>query len=223
MIKLQELTPKVYNNQSRDFQLLSRLYDLVLNSVKANADLIYNYPINDNTNQSLIDLMSLTLGFSSKHNYNLTQLTALCNSFTYIIKYKGSIEGIITACNALVSSEGISNVIEYELNDNNTVLTLYIPQEVSDTNLLKDLLVYILPVGMSCNIVKEVKLSKPANSDLGFVSEDVKASTYRDENIGQKSKLFVPTDKDIEEVFENNKLNNTAGIIGTTTIVKPQE
>ena len=40
MIKLQDMTPDVYYNQSRDFQFIGRLYDIVLNSVKTNADLI---------------------------------------------------------------------------------------------------------------------------------------------------------------------------------------
>ena len=41
MIKLQELTPSVSYEQSRDFQFIWRLYAIVLNYVKTNADNLY--------------------------------------------------------------------------------------------------------------------------------------------------------------------------------------
>lgn len=222
MIKLETLVPKVYNNQSRDFQLLSSLYDLVLNSIKTNADLIYNCPLSDNSDQRLIDLMTLTLGFNSKHNYNIVQLTALCNAFAYIIRHKGSIEGIITACNTLVSSEGISKTIEYDISPDNTDLTLYVPQEISDVNLLKDLLVYILPAGMSCNIIKETRETRNAIAEVGFTQS---VEPYSNENINspENSWLFVPTTKDISDAFDTNNqglLKDIPGIIGNTTIYK---
>ena len=44
MIKLRNLTPDVYYNESRDFQFIGRLFDVVLNSVKTEADLLYNVP-----------------------------------------------------------------------------------------------------------------------------------------------------------------------------------
>ena len=43
MIKLQELTPSVYYEQSRDFQFIGRLYDIVLNYIKTNADNLIRY------------------------------------------------------------------------------------------------------------------------------------------------------------------------------------
>ena len=71
MIKLQNLTPDVYSSQSRDFQLLERLFDIVLNYVKTNSDNLYTLPLSDNTDEHLIDLMTLTLGFKSRHHYNI--------------------------------------------------------------------------------------------------------------------------------------------------------
>ena len=67
MIKLQDYTPEVYYRESRDFQFIGRLYDLVLNYVKTNADLIYSLPLSDNSDNQFIDLMAMTLGFHAKH------------------------------------------------------------------------------------------------------------------------------------------------------------
>lgn len=161
MIKIQDTTPSVYYNQSRDFQYIGRLFDIVLNSVKTNADLLYALPLSDNSDEKLIDLMSLTLGFKSKHNYNVKQLSALCSAFAYIIRNKGNITSIITACNTLLNAEGITQEADYRLVDNNTTLQLFLPMELKDTNLLKDLLVYILPAGMKCEIIKEATIKLP--------------------------------------------------------------
>ena len=107
MIKLRNLTPEVYSKQSRDFQFIERLFDVVLNSVKTNSESLYNLPLNDNTDERLIELMTLTLGFKSRHNYNVKQLTALCSAFCEVLKNKGTIYSITAAGNALLNSEGI--------------------------------------------------------------------------------------------------------------------
>ena len=44
-------------------------------------------------NNKLIDLLTMTLGFRSKHNYSTKQLVALCSIFPTILKNKGNIEG----------------------------------------------------------------------------------------------------------------------------------
>ena len=43
MIKLQNLTPEVYYKESRVFQFIGRLYDIVLNSVKTETDEYVEY------------------------------------------------------------------------------------------------------------------------------------------------------------------------------------
>ena len=77
MIKLQDYTPEVYYKSSRDFQFIGRLYDLVLNYVKTNADSIYYNPLSDNSNQGMTELLALTLGFRSKYHYTTKQLRAI--------------------------------------------------------------------------------------------------------------------------------------------------
>lgn len=161
MIRLQDNTPDVYYNQSRDFQFIGRLYDLVLNSVKTNTDLLYTLPLSDNSDERLLDLMTLTLGFKSKHNYNVKQLSALCSAFASIIKIKGTQLSIETACNALINAEGIVQKAECQLLDDNTKVRIFLPMELTDINLIKDLLVYILPAGVSCEIVRDGTINAP--------------------------------------------------------------
>lgn len=231
-IKLQDLTPEVYYKQSRDFQFIGRLFDAVLNSVKTNSETLYNLPLNDNTDERLIDLMTTTLGFKSRHNYNVKQLTSLCSAFCYVIKNKGNITSILTAINALLNAEGISEEASYELRENNTVLALFIPQTLTDTNLLKDLLNYILPAGMSCSIVKEFKVIENANNTVNmgidnitkYDSWTVGSTTYYGTNTGgadldtTKSRLIQPG---IDTYAGNAEAENKAGFITNSDIVKP--
>lgn len=155
MIKLQELTPSVYYEQSRDFQFIGRLYDIVLNYVKTNADNLYTLPIGKNMDEKLLNLLAFTLGFQSKHHYNSKQLLAICSVLPLILKNKGSLNAILIAVNSILYAEGINQALDYEFKDNN--LVLYLSPDLSDLTLLKDIMVYILPAGIGCDMIKEIQ------------------------------------------------------------------
>ena len=173
MIKLRNLTPDVYYNESRDFQFIGRLFDVVLNSVKTEADLLYNVPLNDDSNEKLLELMSLTLGFKPKHQYNTKQLRAICKVFPEILKNKGSIKAVTIACNAIFNAAGEEQSLDYDFKSltDHTELNLYIPQNFGNINLINDLLYYILPAGMNCNIIRELHLNADSYTKLQTVDE----------------------------------------------------
>ena len=134
MIKLQNLTPEVYYKESRDFQLLGRLFDLVLNAVKTDTDLLYNLPLSTNSDEKLLELLALTLGFKPKHQYNAKNLKAVCSVFSEILRNKGSIKAIKIACEALFNSMDISQQLDYDFTKvkYNTELNLYIAKDFGD-------------------------------------------------------------------------------------------
>lgn len=201
MIKLKNLTPEVYYKQSRDFQLLGRLFDVVLNSVKTEADLIYNIPLSDGSNEKLLDLMALTLGFKPSSKYNTKQLAAICKVFPEIIKNKGSIKSIVIACNALFNAEGAEQALDYDFKgESHTELNLYIPQEFGDITILNDLLSYILPAGMSCNIIREYIIRKTAFTEIGI--KDI-FMLYSRGDASASSITGSPTEPIL---YDNNKL-----------------
>ena len=164
LIKFQDLTPEVYYKRSRDFQYIGRLFDLVLNNAKMNTDIISSLPLNPDMDPRLLDLLALTLGFKSKHEYNTKQLAALCSIFPFVLRNKGSKLAIETACNALLNAEGITKEASVEVSSQ--TVSIFLPSGLSDLNLLKDLLNYILPAGMSCSIVREATLVPPSSTTL---------------------------------------------------------
>ena len=175
MIRLQELTPEIYYKQSRDFQFIGRLYDIVLNYSKTNTDSLYNLPIGDDMNESLLNLLSYTLGFKSNKNYNSKQLLAICSVLPEIMRHKGSLQAIITAVNALLGAEGTKQSLDYEIVPKKSI-TLYLDQNLSDLSLLRDLLTYILPAGMSCSFVKEISERFTIETEIEIESKVIATS-----------------------------------------------
>lgn len=153
-IKLQYMTPRPYYEQSRDFQFIGRLFDIILNSVKTNADMIYNLPLSADVDERLMDLMALTLGFELKHSYPAKQLKAICSVLPTIMRQKGSAKAIETAVKAILGAEGVKGAWKCDVDAKKAKVTVIVPSQLSDLRLLRDLLDYVLPAGMDCELCK---------------------------------------------------------------------
>jgi hypothetical protein len=161
MIRLNKYTPNIYYEQSRDFQFIGRLYDVVLNSVKTNADIIkYGLPFNDQSPQELLVLMSRTLGFKPKHQYSRNQLHAICNIFSEVLRNKGNVRAVQLIGDAILKAEGILGTVAcfMQYDDNRSkylpVLKIVVPTDLSDITLFYDLLDYIIPAGCLIEIIR---------------------------------------------------------------------
>ena len=212
MIKLQDLTPAVYYNQSRDFQFIGRLYDLVLNYSKTNAANLYNLPIGKNMDEQLLNLLALTLGFKPTKNYNSKQLRAICSVLPTILRHKGSIQALVLAINALLAAEGVSQPLDYTVNPKQGI-TLYVAQELTDLSLFTDLLDYLLPAGLSCNVVKESQAIHTAQTTLG-VTDSINIY-YQNENIISKLAGAVELNS-----LKLSSVGATPSILANVTVLK---
>ena len=224
LIKFQDLTPEVYYKRSRDFQYIGRLFDLVLNNAKMNTDIISSLPLNPDMDPRLLDLLALTLGFKSKHEYNTKQLAALCSIFPFVLRNKGSKLAIETACNALLNAEGITKEASIEVS--NQMVSIFLPSELSDLNLLKDLLNYILPAGMSCSLVQEATLVPPSSTTLvnyqdyvvNYTNTSKESKDLWDE-VTSKSIILKQTGTNATSAKEQRVKDHT-GVFVNTSIVR---
>ena len=167
MINFYNQVPTVYNNASRDFQYLSRLINVVLNSVKHNVDDLYELP-NNKADPRLAELLAITLGFKVKRNYDQKQLTALVSILPSILKYKGTLTAINLACIALIRASGARGIYQVKPTDN-YCLEVLLPDNLIDTVLFTDLLPYILPAGMTVRLVtKTIIDAKTDRVELGY-------------------------------------------------------
>jgi hypothetical protein len=237
MIKLRDLTPNVYYNESRDFQLLGRLFDTVLNEAKTNVDLLYNLPFSEDSSEETLELWALTLGLQNTQNYDATQLRAICGVFPQMLKAKGSLRAIELACKALFYAEGSTSAFSVEQVKKNNVITgikIFVPSELKGITILQSVLNYIIPAGLSCSILRNEVLK---SESLTAVNMQSKVKYYLEQNLNKYSKIaHVVGDQGeknsvIQEALENTIINlNTpengigvlsqSGFIGTGTVYR---
>lgn len=223
MIKLQNLTPAVYYKQSRDFQFIGRLYDIVLNSVKTNAANLYNLPVGQNMDEQLLNLLAMTLGLKTSKHYNSKQLLAICSALPTILKHKGSIQALVLAVNALLTAEGVKQALDYTIVPKQGI-TLYVAQELTDLTLLTDLLDYLLPAGLSCMIVKETQVVNKVETPLEFTS-----NVTINKVPSRELSILADVQQELVESGVPTSLTDLAlGVVGTkpsiisnTTVIEP--
>lgn len=168
MISIRNQVPSIYYDASRDFQVLGHLYEVVLNYVKTNADMLYLLPNGIEEDTRATELLATTLGFKLRRNYDKAQLAALVSIFPQLLKIKGTKRAIDLAGDALVKASGVPGNFSSEIE--NHVLTIKIPIELSDITLFIDLLPYILPFGLRVSIVRSTTIKRELDTAIGTTS-----------------------------------------------------
>ena len=175
MINLRDQIPNVYTDASRDMQLLVRLYELVLNYIKTNADTISSQPGTSNAN--ILAAKAQTLGFNTKRHYSQEQLEAIVDVFPILVRSKGTMKAVTLAGNVITKAEYAVEQFKselkvkkeplatsyakdalYELQEYELVLS--IPEEIKDITLLLDLLPYIVPAGVPVCVERAARQNK---------------------------------------------------------------
>lgn len=101
MIRYQEMVPDYYIEASRDFQVLCRMYDFAMNSLKYNIDSIQNLTDTRNIKDTVLPLLGDKLGIYDKEAFaNRQMLEAL----PIALKYKGSLKSVNILLNAFLDS-----------------------------------------------------------------------------------------------------------------------
>ena len=154
MIKIQDSVPSIYYNSSRDFQLIGHLFDLVLNAVKTDADLLFNLPLSIDSDDQLLELMAYTFGLQlDKTRYTSKQLRALCSVAPQMMRAKGSEKAVRLLCTALMHADGLEDLFTLETSADRSELTISLSTLASCKEIILEILPYILPAGMVFNIV----------------------------------------------------------------------
>lgn len=224
MIKTQKNVPEYYYNESRDFQLIGRIFEGVFNASKTATDTIANTPLSSNFDSSLLDLVTKNIGFESKHKYDVPNLLALVNSFKSILRIKGTKKSIEDCVRVLLKAQNINERFEVlvdsstsELSEGtiyNREVTIYIPKEVKDIALLEDMLDYVLPAGFNYSIVITSIEGQTVGAEAVSVDTIVTSPKYTSTQLGTVTPGLV--------TLETNELNNaTKGITDNTVIVWP--
>lgn len=159
MIRLQYRTPEVYSNESRDFQLLERLYDCIYNGLQYNISTMPSILNTKKCRDIMLPLLQTKLGFFTKKEIDNYSLRYVLEVFPLLVKNKGSIKAIKQALAMFLKLTGTySNITVYYTKDGLTIesgaaipentLILGINAGFQDTLLLDEIFKYLMPVGI---------------------------------------------------------------------------
>ena len=101
MLRYQEMVPDYYIEASRDFQVLCRMYDFTLNSLKYNIDSMQQLTDTRNIKDTVLPLLGDKLGIYDKEAFSNRQLL---DALPIAMKYKGSLKSIKILLNAFLDS-----------------------------------------------------------------------------------------------------------------------
>lgn len=107
MIRTQEMVPDWYIEKSRDFQVLCRLFDYNVNSLKFNIDITRYLTDTGRTLDTVLPLIGDKFGIYDKEAYSNRELL---EALPIAIKQKGALHSISTLLNAFMNS---MEVFEY--------------------------------------------------------------------------------------------------------------
>ena len=188
-MKVDKLVPDVYYKESRDFSYIGRLFEIVFNYMKTNADLIDQDLDSENTNSLLLELLKYTLGFESKHDYINKDVIHITSTFIDLLKKKGTREAIEEAILALLNSQKIEDTPYITLDNETYTITLYVPEALEDIILVEDLFEYILPTGWTYTIIKTTWLPDYNPSDRIVQTDSTNNHSSNKQNAGQIVKV----------------------------------
>lgn len=232
VIRLQKETPEVYTAQSRDFQLLCRLYDCVINSIKFDVDSIKKITDTRKIRTNLLPLLQTKLGFFSDAKTDDTSLRIILEAFPAIMKYKGSLKSINEILNIYMKVLGLRIPLTITKTEKETELyNIIIPEHTiviglstafkNTAPIFKDLLSYVIPAGFGqyiyfyssisdlSNLIRQdniavIYISDAINS-LIRREDDFTADAIRDRLVGNVALMEVMGNESVPDEPENTK------------------
>lgn len=167
MFRLQNNVPQTYIEQSRDFQLLCRLYDSINNGVRFDINTITNILNPLKVNDRVIQLLATRVGFNIEEETDTNLLRYILSAFPYALKYKGTKKGINYVVSAALKAEHSSDppiidIVNESYNPNKSgeenpdhfTIAIHLPVKIntSTQNTLLEALKYIIPTGYLVSI-----------------------------------------------------------------------
>lgn len=204
MFRVEQNVPEVYVEQSRDFQLYSRLYDLVFQSARFSIDSMEQVSDTMRCNDKLLPLIATKVGFFTDLNLTNYADRQVLSAFPYIIKYKGSLMGIQLVANLFERIMNVKSSVEQK--DRNKVVIKF--EDYSpNVKLLYALLDYIRPTGLVIDY--EVVTKTPESSTDFGISEKI---------------TVTPIDPEPSEILRKEKpyYNSNLGFAQVSNEVKPE-
>ena len=182
MIKTLDRVPYVYGEKSRDFQLISRIFDASFNTSKLAADTMLNNNGSENIDYRFVDLACKTIGFDYHGQYNTNELVAVVKSFKDLVRNKGTKYAIQKSIELLLNAQYIKSGYYLEWHNSDKYVVILLPEGTTHTHLLDELFEYILPAGWLYSIVLKsvVQVDAGLTSDKIITQDSIRTTELKD-------------------------------------------
>lgn len=145
--------PEYWMNESRDFQLLTRLDDSIFMGQRADIATIQNLNDNKKCKNTFLDLLAKKVGFFTEEYIEDNVLRNIIGAFRIAVKHKGSKQGIMYAVTAILKAENSTGEPQVIINTNGDyTIDIYTPINLQNKLALREFLRYIIPTGFIVNI-----------------------------------------------------------------------
>ena len=175
LVKLTKKVPEVYVNESRDFQLILRMYSLVLNDILFSTKSISLVTDTETTPSDVLNFLKSRIGFFTDKYIKTEELRKVLWSFPELVREKGSISAIYHAVHLFLRIKHIKSSVFVEVEnyllDIDTSaripsfnIYIYTDEKLEDTLILDELWRYIIPTGYNVHyMTKAVGRVNPLN------------------------------------------------------------
>lgn len=162
-LRLTENVPDIYVKESRDFQLLCRLYDMTHQDIRYHIDTMTDALTAEKANNRILPLLADRVGFRTNKHIDDNVLRYIISAFPYIIKNKGTKKGIEQAAATILKAENSIDPPTITIDNTNYIITITTPIKIFNKVALEELLKYIIPTGYIFEISegKRADSSKP--------------------------------------------------------------
>ena len=167
MFRVENNVPEVYIKYSRDFQLLARLYDLVLQSTRFSIDSMQLVSDTQRCNERMLPLIATKVGFFHELDISANVHRAVLSAFPVIIKHKGSMKALELLCSLFERIDDTRVGIVYNEEHDKNFLTIVFYTYYGHLEVFKDLIEYVRPTGMIVEYIA-ADVIPAEDSDLGI-------------------------------------------------------
>ena len=187
MFRVEHNVPDVYTQESRDFQLFSRLYDLVLQASRNSIDSMEVASDTERCNNVLLPLLGSKVGiFGNFQDAPDFALRLIFSAFPHIVRAKGSLRALRLTANVCSRIVGGSVDVNVSFED---PYTLYVDFEkpLQYMTIFTTLIEYIRPAGCA------IKYRLSTSRDLSVNEPDFRLKTATDVDQWSDSSINIAT------------------------------
>ena len=221
MFKLQNHVPPIYVEESRDFQLLLRLYDCIDGGNKFDASTIIEVLNPIKANDRILPLLATRVGFFTDKYIDGNVLKYIIAGFPYMIKNKGTQLGVEEAVNIILKAENSLDPPVINYNKLSNTFEIATSTFLYNKTALDELLKYVLPTGTKYSTytysqVKsfETNLNTKSKLNVYRASDNVLSQvTEGSGTVAENYKGNLDLSQIVEEPIDDNSVDGPIVII----------